>query len=192
MVAGLTWNVVRLICPVSITDNSRRRAFGWRAMRRIIAAILFLFAASPSVADELAPYFVQLLQQQLLLHGYNSGPATGRLDARTRTAAESYRRDAGLPENTSLRTMLAHLQYAAPRVMAKRLTPSGPKPQVAAAQIMLRSLGYFDGPIDGMEGASTIDAVAGFRRDRKLHGAGIDEHVLELLRRASGQDLVRF
>jgi peptidoglycan hydrolase-like protein with peptidoglycan-binding domain len=113
-------------------------------------------------AAEMGAAYVVQLQQQLLLHGYDPGPANGEPGPRTRVAVAQYKRDAEMRRDATLEDVLARLLYGAPDIHAKRRAAKGPEPRVAAAQIMLRRLGWYDGAVDGREGAETIEAVALF------------------------------
>src|SRR5690349_3357715 len=149
----------------------RRETLMNRYQLLVASALLTLTAAScpADAADEIGAYAGRALQEELLLHGYNPGPATGEVGPQTRAAAAAYRRDAELPRDAGLYDVLAHLRYAAPRVVAKRREPhrrTDPSPTVAAAQVMLRALGYSEGPIDGRDkDGATGASLARFRAD---------------------------
>ncbi|HEY0526710.1 MAG TPA: peptidoglycan-binding domain-containing protein [Stellaceae bacterium] len=157
------------------------------------AALALAAAACPAGsadAEEIGTYAARALQEELLLHGYNPGPATGQVGPQTLGAVAAYRHDAELPRDAGLYDVLAHLRYAAPRVVAKRRqTPhrSDPSPTVAAAQVMLRALGYFEGPVDGRDkDGATAASLARFRADRNLRGSGgVDRAALAELKAAT-------
>src|ERR1051325_8484362 len=59
------------------------------------------------------------IQQQLLIHGYDPGPAEGDLNGRTCRAIIAYQKDAGLQPDGIAGPMLQNqLRYGSPKVMA--------------------------------------------------------------------------
>lgn len=145
-------------------------------------ALVGVLAATPLRAEVVGRFYLHLLQQQLLLHGYDPGPATGEMNGRTRWAVAIYRHDAHLSADTDLLDVLTHLRYAAPRVIAKpRAGMQHASATVAAAQLLLQKLGYLVPPIDGRLGAETRDALAAYRGDHALAGTQIDEALIASL-----------
>lgn len=152
--------------------------------RRLLlgVALAGILAAAPLRAEVVGRFYLHLLQQQLLLHGYDPGPATGEMNGRTRWAVALYRRDAHLPTDGDLLDVLTHLRYAAPRVMAKpRAGMQHASATVAAAQYLLQKLGYLVPPIDGRLGEETRAALAAYRRDHALAGTTVDEALIASL-----------
>jgi peptidoglycan hydrolase-like protein with peptidoglycan-binding domain len=134
-------------------------------MRFVLLAVLLtgLLGAGAPRAETPGSFYLRLLQQHLLLHGYDPGAADGDLTASTRLATARYRRDAQLPPDTDYLDVLSHLRYAAPRVMAaERRSSRHARPEVAAAQLLLVKLGHLEGPIDGRLGDETRAAVAAY------------------------------
>jgi peptidoglycan hydrolase-like protein with peptidoglycan-binding domain len=154
-------------------------------LQRLIAAALLVAAAAAAHAEEIGPLYAERLQILLLLHGYDPGSATGRVGPRTRAAAAQYRRDAELQPDRPLLEVLAQLEYGAPPVFAKRRPKGAPEPRVAAAQVMLKQLGYDPGAVDGREKTGTRQALAAFAADRRLGAASSLEILLPALRRAA-------
>jgi peptidoglycan hydrolase-like protein with peptidoglycan-binding domain len=158
-------------------------------MRRrwfLALALCVAFGPAPLRAEEVGRFYLHLLQQQLLLHGYDPGPASGEMNGRTRWAAARYRQDAGLPPGSDLLEVLTHLRFAAPRVMAKPRPGMRATAPVAAAQFLLQKLGYFVPPLDGRMGEETRAAVETYRRDHGLPGAGVvDEPLIASLTEAA-------
>jgi peptidoglycan hydrolase-like protein with peptidoglycan-binding domain len=153
-----------------------------------ILALAGLLAGAPVRAEEVGRFYLHLLQQQLLLHGYDPGPASGEMNGRTRWAAAIYRRDAGLPQDADMLDILTHLQYAAPRVMAKKRAGMGhATAPVAAAQYLLQKLGYLVPPIDGRLGDETRAAIAAYRRDHALAGTDVDDALIASLTETARQ-----
>lgn len=161
--------------------------------RRLLLALALigLLPAAPLRAEVVGRFYLHLLQTQLLLHGYDPGPATGEMNGRTRWAVAIYQHDAHLPADTDVLDVLTHLRYAAPRVMAKPRPGMGQaSAMVAAAQFLLQKLGYFVPPIDGRLGEETRAALAAYRRDHVLAGTTVDEALIaSLTATARGQGL---
>src|SRR5690242_13052851 len=152
-------------------------------MRRFLLGVALVAALSvPARAEEVGRFYLHLLQQQLLLHGYDPGPAIGEMNGRTRWAAAIYRHDAHLPADADLLDVLTHLRYGSPRVMAKPRAGMGhASAMVAAAQLLLQKLGYFVPPIDGRLGDETRAALEAYRRDNGLAGRAVDEPLIASL-----------
>jgi peptidoglycan hydrolase-like protein with peptidoglycan-binding domain len=92
-------------------------------MRAAFALALMLVAA-PASAQQCRASFVPGLelaairdiQEQLRAHGFDPGPADGRLGARTCSAVRAYQKAAGLPIDGRLDPKLQnHLHFVAPR-----------------------------------------------------------------------------
>jgi peptidoglycan hydrolase-like protein with peptidoglycan-binding domain len=134
------------------------------------------------------------LQWQLALHGYDPGPADGEAGERTSAAIRRYQADAGLPvDGMPDRALLDHLQYTVPAVRnaaapapaavsqpAVRVATPGPldslnpelkRSYVAGIQQELKARGYDPGPIDGVAGRRTYDAI---RRYQRSVGLAVD------------------
>ena len=96
----------------------------------IIGVALDLLQASPASAQTCRSSFapglftagVTDIQRQLAAHGYDPGPADGRLGRRTCQAILAYRRDAGLPPNAVIGPeLLNHLHFTNPPVRARNM-----------------------------------------------------------------------
>ncbi len=134
------------------------------------------------------------LQWQLALHGYDPGPADGVAGQRTAAAIRGYQADAGLPvDGVPDRALLDHLQYtvpavrntAAPASAAARqpavravvpgpldsLSPGLKRSYVVGIQRELKARGFDPGPIDGVAGRRTHDAI---RRYQRSVGLAVD------------------
>jgi peptidoglycan hydrolase-like protein with peptidoglycan-binding domain len=136
------------------------------------------------------------LQWQLALHGYDPGPADGTLGRRTQSAIRQYQTDAGLPvDGRADQALLDHLQYTVPAVRnAAAAAPVAAQPAglpasfratgpldsldagmkrsyVIGIQQELAARGYDPGPIDGIAGRRTYEAI---RRYQKAAGLAVD------------------
>ncbi len=131
--------------------------------------------AASSVAD---------IQQLLLMHGYDPGPAEGDLNDRTCRAVLAYQRDAGLqPDGIAGPKLQDQLRFGTPRVMARTRTKVDPR--VAEVQVLLRRLGYLAEPADGVTGPRTRDALTRFQIDHNLPVATlIDDQTIAEIRKA--------
>lgn len=134
------------------------------------------------------------LQWQLALHGYDPGPADGVAGPRTAAAIRRYQADAGLQvDGEPDRALLDHLQYTVPAVRnaaapapvvtsqpAVRAATPGPldslnaglkRSYVVGIQQALAARGYDPGPVDGVAGQRTHDAI---RRYQRSVGLAVD------------------
>lgn len=142
------------------------------------------------------PYqpLVLAIQQELVVRGYDPGPATGQLDPRTDDAIRRYQQDSGLPvSGRPSQELLDHMRYtaaapnAAPSAYPPSTYPAPPPPQpsavrsdatVAWVQDALNRRGYNVGPPDGILGQRTRQAIERFKRDS---GMPVDSLINELL-----------
>jgi peptidoglycan hydrolase-like protein with peptidoglycan-binding domain len=115
--------------------------------------------------------YVRGLQEELAAHGYRTGRVDGKLGPQTRSAVSRYQRDAGLTVNgEATDTLLDHLKFAQPKVMARR--GRGASRLVADIQRELKDHGYRPGPADGMMGRRTRHAIKQYQADAKLVATG--------------------
>ncbi len=167
--------------PQQIAD-AQQRASAWKA-------------AAPA-AVPLDRQGLTDLQWQLALHGYDPGPADGTAGPRTEAAIRLYQADAGLPaDGAATQALLDHLQYTVPAVrnLAAAAT-AAPRPArqqtafratgpldslnsgmkrsyVIGIQRELTACGYDPGPIDGVAGRRTYEAI---RRYQAAAGLKVD------------------
>jgi peptidoglycan hydrolase-like protein with peptidoglycan-binding domain len=135
--------------------------------------------AATSIAD---------IQQQLLIHGYDPGPADGDLNSRTCRAILAYQTDAGLqPDGIAGPQLQNQLRFGTPRVTASART--NVNPHVAEAQVLLGRLGYLSEPADGISGRKTRDALFRFQMDHNLPVTNLidDQTVAEIRRVEAAQ-----
>lgn len=143
----------------------------------------------PAGSEPLDQSLLVDLQWQLALHGYDPGPADGQLGPRTVSAIRRYQADAGLAVNgLPTRALLDHLQFTVPPVLnaaAPAVQPAQPRRAVAAGpldtlnpglkrayvigiQQALAARGYDPGPIDGIAGRRTREAIRRYQSDAGL------------------------
>jgi peptidoglycan hydrolase-like protein with peptidoglycan-binding domain len=151
-------------------------------------------AAAPAAAPLDRQGLVDL-QWQLALHGYDPGPADGTAGPRTETAIRLYQADAGLPvDGAATRPLLDHLQFTVPAVRNHAAATTAPQPArqqtafratgpldaldpgmkrsyVIGIQRELTARGYHPGPIDGVAGRRTYEAI---RRYQAAAGLKVD------------------
>ena len=152
-------------------------------------------AVVPAASVEQMPYhmrrpFLLGLQQELANHGYDPGPFDGRLGHRTREAIRRYQYDARLRiDGIASEELMNHLRFARPPVMARPQAPAprpGPRPDALVYDVQqgLRARGYYRGPLDGIYGPATREAVMRFQRDFRLPVTGhVDPGLREVILR---------
>ena len=134
------------------------------------------------------------LQWQLALHGYDPGPADGNPGPRTTAAIRHYQADAGLPvDGAPTQAVLDHLQYTVPAVRnaaapvpavrraavdqpvlpgpLDSLDPGLRRIYIVGIQEGLKARGYNPGPVDGVAGGRTREAI---RRYQAAAGLPVD------------------
>ncbi|MDR1661465.1 MAG: peptidoglycan-binding protein, partial [Azoarcus sp.] len=146
------------------------------------------------------------IQQALADRGYDPGPPDGQRGPRTREALRQFQSSESLPVTgtTDVKTLealgfCAETASAAPA--AKPATPVTPAaatsstaappptgdPRIQEAQQLLTGQGYTPGPVDGLMGNRTREALRRFQKDKGLSVSGkVDARTLEALR-ASAQ-----
>jgi peptidoglycan hydrolase-like protein with peptidoglycan-binding domain len=124
-----------------------------------------------SLAPDQSAIYVAAIQAALTERGYRAGPRDGLFGRRTRDAIIRYQRDADLKiDGQPSAALLDHLRYA-------RHRPSPDSDSLASSdtrwlQSALVSQGYDAGPLDGLRGPRTRQAVAEFQNELKLPTTG--------------------
>ncbi len=109
---------------------------------------------------------VRNLQAQLKELGYYDGPMSGYFDARTEGGVIRFQRDYGLrPDGIAGQQTLNVLRAALerptpPSPVSPTPSPSAGKSSVLALQKRLKERGFYRGPLDGLLGPRTKDAIA--------------------------------
>ena len=116
---------------------------------------------------------VRRLQEVLALFGFDPGPVDGIFGAKTGTAVRAYQEAAGIEVDglvgAGTRESLAERLLATGEVLRKGERGDA----VELAQSLLHAAGFDPGPVDGIFGSLTHDAVVAFQRDRALGVDGI-------------------
>lgn len=171
-------------------------------------------AASPRAMGQTAPSSTQdtdddrvvvaMIQAELAARGFYEGPVDGLDGPLTRTAIEAYGRQAGLVDMPrDEERLLVHIRAAPlPELVSGRRTaaraaeqpasaPSAGDDRVRAVQAVLAKLGYAPGPVDGLMGEATSDAIRAFEIDRDLPETGeISQDLLDELEAVLGQPVI--
>ncbi|ODA66865.1 putative peptidoglycan binding domain protein [Methyloligella halotolerans] len=156
--------------------------------------------AAPAKApvQEASSALVTAVQRELSVRGYDVGDGDGILTPETEDAIRKYELAHGLVETgTPSDELLRHI------VLGESLGDIGMAPStggqgssvatppgdmVRAVQQTLADLGYAPGPVDGMMGRNTADAIRQFQKDRKLAETGeISPTLLQEMERVSGR-----
>jgi len=145
--------------------------------------VLVHLTGTETLPPQMEAAYVRGLQKELAAHGYDAGPADGRMGPRTAAAIRRYQRDAGLPvDGVASRELLDHLKFVLPKTYAFG------QPVLGAALDVQRELArrdYYLGPHDGLAGPMTLRAVEEFLIDAGLPSADrIDSYLLEQIRQA--------
>jgi peptidoglycan hydrolase-like protein with peptidoglycan-binding domain len=132
----------------------------------IVVVIIILIATSGD--DGSSPVAtgpaVEALQKDLTTLGYYKGPINGNYDAATQEAVKKLQTANGLPADGRL----------TPQTIAAIQKTLGPASQtIKAFQTTLSELGWYTGPIDGVYGPVTAQAVAGLQAQLGVTQDGI-------------------
>ena len=116
---------------------------------------------------------VRRLQEVVALFGIDPGPIDGIFGAQTDTAVRSFQESAGIEADGLVGS--GTRQALATRLLATRtVVRRGDRGEaVGLVQDLLHAAGYDPGPVDGIFGGLTHDAVAAFQRDRELKVDGV-------------------
>src|SRR5262245_6737879 len=113
-----------------------------------------------SPADDIAG-----AQQRLKDRGYYAGPIDGVMGPRTAAALRAYQRDHGLRATGQVDSQTAS-------ALVSETTVVTPAVDVRTAQRQLKERGYYTGPVDGVIGPATENALRAYQRDRGLKVTG--------------------
>lgn len=115
---------------------------------------------------------VRKLQDALTQLGYSPGAIDGIFGSQTQTAVVTFQRDKGLVQDGIVGPATAAALNRA-LVLPAYLKLGSRGPEVNVLQGFLQKSGYDPGPIDGIFGPKTRDAVISFQRDYGLLPDGI-------------------
>ena len=118
-------------------------------------------APSPAPMNDVAA-----AQQRLKDRGYYAGPVDGAMGPRTTAALRAYQRDHGLSVTGRLDSQTASALVSEPSMTAASAA------DIRTAQRQLKDRGYYAGPVDGVLGAATENALRAYQRDRGLTVTG--------------------
>jgi peptidoglycan hydrolase-like protein with peptidoglycan-binding domain len=142
--------------------------------------------ATPADSHAVAPSgAVKSLQEELAQLNYYEGPIDGIMGPQTVQAIEDLQRQAGLPQtgvmNSATEAALHNYLIHGNSQMNPAPDPaSNPKPtptpaysaSVATLQKQLAQLNYYEGPINGIAGAQTTQAISYLQRQAGLPQTG--------------------
>lgn len=132
------------------------------------------------------------IQRDLAALDIYDGPMDGLEGPKTREAIEAYQRDQGIAATGEATAELReHIRFNLQVLKAARFTDSTgdgeERRRVRLVQTGLAELGYSPGPVDGMMGEQTHQAIRDFQRDRAIPVTGeIGPELVEELGKVSG------
>ena len=124
-------------------------------------------SASPATSVLSPTGDIAAAQQRLKDRGYYAGPVDGVMGPRTAAALRAYQRDHGLSATGQLDS-----QTASALSETTNATVMTPAVDVRTAQRQLKERGYYAGPVDGVIGPATENALRAYQRDRGLKVTG--------------------
>lgn len=139
---------------------------------------------------------VLAIQRQLAQRGYDPGPTDGVLGDNTRAAIMAYEHDnkrpvTGEASDALLRSMILGASPEDSNRKAPNRIPPATTALITSIQLTLDKLGYDPGPVDGVWGTSTQNAIRKFESDRKIPEKGrISGRLLNELIDANGGQLM--
>lgn len=129
------------------------------------------------------------VQERLANLGWYHGAIDGIVGSGTLSAANAYRRAAGIATSQRIdKELQLQLHFINSDLRRGTTTAVQRDPEVRRAQEMLELLGYYRAGVDGISGPQTREAVTSFRRDQGIAGGtGVDRQLLDAL----DEELVR-
>ena len=155
-----------------------------------LAVALALLVAMPAKGDE--SEHIAAAQQALKVMGYDPGPVDGAMGENTRRALEAFQKEFGLAVDGRIDDALlerlraeAALDTASPE---RRLARKGLlRSYTRAVQDGLHDLGFDPGPVDGVVGPLTRQAVRAFQVEASIDVTGIiSPQLLQAINHARG------
>src|SRR5262245_7932192 len=122
-------------------------------------------SASPASSVPSPTGDIAAAQQRLKDRGYYAGPVDGVMGPRTAAALRAYQRDHGLSATGQLDSQTSG-------ALVSETTVVTPAVDVRTAQRQLKERGYYTGPVDGVIGPATENALRAYQRDRGLKVTG--------------------
>jgi len=123
---------------------------------------------------------VKIMQNRLIVLGYLTGTADGEFDASTEEAVKAFQDrnnifDDGVAGPTTLTKLYSSSARSASSAVAHlgSLSQGAQGNAVRSLQKDLRTLGYYNGSVDGDYGSGTVAAVTAFQRANGLKADGI-------------------
>lgn len=155
----------------------------------LLAAILLTTAAAapPALAQETIELRERAdivdVQERLADLGWYRGPIDGIVGSGTLSAANAYRRAAGVATSQRIdKELQLQLHFINSDLRRGAATTVQRDPEVRRAQEMLKLLGYYRSDVDGLSGPRTREAVTSFRSDQGLAGGSdVDRPLLDAL-----------
>lgn len=181
--------------PMSVEGRSSndRLEKGPRGLREITKKI---HAAPETTASLPKSKTVSAIQRWLAENGYEPGPADGVLGDNTRAAIMAYQHDnnltvTGAASDSILKAMILGMSLGESGSAQSPNTPPETTELVTSIQKTLAKLGYDPGPVDGLWGAATSNAIRKFESARNLPVRGrVSGRVLRELMDANGGRLI--
>lgn len=157
---------------------------------KVLWVAVALLVAVPARGDD--PGRITAIQQALQEMGYDPGPVDGAMGGNTRHALEAFQREFGLAVDGRVDDALldrlraeAALDTASPE---RRLARKGLlRSYTRAVQDGLHDLGFDPGPVDGLVGPLTRNAVRAFQAEADADVTGIiSPQLLQAINHARG------
>lgn len=155
-----------------------------------------LSAAPDTTASLPKSKTVSAIQRWLARNGYDPGPADGVMGDNTRASIMAYQHDnnlhiTGAATDSVLKGMILGMSPGDTGGEQSARTPPETTELVMSIQKTLEKLGYDPGPVDGLLGSATANAIREFESARGLPVKGrISGRVLKELMDANGGRLV--
>lgn len=129
-------------------------------------------AEEKRIVGEIIPFesnpVIEEVQSLLKLYGYSVGSVDGHLGVRTRNMVERFQKDRGLPPSR----FIDDATWEALHMFSGSGLVEDAKLNLFKVQEILKAQGFDVGPIDGMSGRKTENAVREFQKSRGLVSDG--------------------
>jgi peptidoglycan hydrolase-like protein with peptidoglycan-binding domain len=178
--------------PAPITVEAGKSSGGNGARSAVVPPPVQKDSITSSTEPSSGSDTVRAIQRELTAKGYDPGEVDGVAGVLTRAAIMAYQFDKKLPvTGVGSTELLEHIVLGGPGKAGSPAQDAEVPPEtteiIKGVQQILNQLGYTPGPVDGVLGAGTEQAIRSFERERNMQVTGrISGKLLKEMMRVTG------